>query len=84
MSDHEHVFGPVKPKGTIGFCRVEGCAEMRVANWAIWRKLTVDEQISVTAYMMEELAMVDAMRMIHGPERGLARYKYLRQGDPPA
>lgn len=80
MAEHEHDFGPVKAKGTVGFCRVAECTELRVVDHKklVWRELTSTEQTNVTIRMWADTILVQAMQIVHGEKRGLARYRYLR------
>lgn len=70
---HEHVFGPAKFQHLV-WCQVAGCPEVMVGTKrGRLRPLTVDERISLIARMMEDIAVEQAMALIHGPERGHQR-----------
>ncbi len=95
VAPHEHEWDRDPEPGLIGWCRVKGCQEMRVGTprnrgprggpkRSVWRELTASEMVSLVGLMMEDLAYVQALQMIHGKERGLARYRYLAYGGPPA
>jgi hypothetical protein len=62
-------------------CREDECTELRVGerrNGArVWRPPTGDETLSITARMMEDIAVAQAMQIIHGRKRGLERARYL-------
>lgn len=82
MSDHEHDFGQPRYRW-IAMCAYHDCTELRVGTRnGRHRTLTSDELIAVTAKMMQDVAVAQAMRIIHGPERGLARAREVL-GYPP-
>jgi hypothetical protein len=71
--NHEHVFAVPRYR-VVTMCSVEGCTEMRVGTRrGRLRSLTPDEVVSVIARMMEDIAVAEAMTVIHGRERGIAR-----------
>ena len=73
--DHDHDFGNPAP-GTVVICQFQDCPEMRVRprdRRRKLRKLTYSETIDVLAIQMEDIAIAQAMTIIHGPERGIQR-----------
>jgi hypothetical protein len=76
--DHEHDFGVPDGPGHVQMCRVlvpGDCVELRIADHKPphrWRELTGTEKITVTAHMMEAIAIAQTGRIIHGPVRGPA------------
>lgn len=76
MTAHEHAYGALAERGTVGWCRAgDGCRHMRVVDHRTgqWRDLTGPELLNVTAHMLEADAIGRAMTMIHGREHGQAR-----------
>jgi hypothetical protein len=80
--DHEHDFGDARaaPIGSARLCTVADCVQWGVRHKyrVRWEDPTANELVSLTARMMEDIAIAQAMQIIHGPERGLARARYLR------
>lgn len=77
---HQHAYGPPAERGSVRHCIAgDGCVHLNVVDRRTgqWRDLTVDEQINVTAQMMEDICIAQAMQIVHGPERGLARARQL-------
>lgn len=75
---HEHQFGEPKFR-VVQMCAVEGCVEMRIGTKrGRFRDLTTDERIAVTARQIEDIALVQAMQIIHGPDYGLQRVREIR------
>jgi hypothetical protein len=73
VSEHEHRFPAAKFKVAV-MCRVSDCTEWRIGTKrGGLRELTPDELITLAARMMEEIAITEAMQIIHGKERGLQR-----------
>lgn len=75
VPEHEHDFGDPAP-GSVVYCVVNGCVEMRVRPRDKRRKLRPlkpSEQIQVMAIQMEDIAIAQAMTIIHGRERGIRR-----------
>lgn len=71
--NHEHVFGRAAFRH-LAWCQVAGCTEVMVGTKrGRLRPLTVDERISLIARMVEDIAVEQAMTLIHGPERGHQR-----------
>lgn len=75
--EHEHDWGDARtaPIGTARPCRVGDCTKwgVRHRRKVRWEEPTVEELIGLTAHMMEAVAIAQAMQIIHGSERGLAR-----------
>lgn len=84
MTEHEHEFDGPPDRGALRMCVDRHCTEWRVGTGTAWRELTSNEHTSLTLLQWEDLIMVEAMQVIHGKERGLARYRYLRHGGAPA
>jgi hypothetical protein len=49
---------------------VEGCTQWAVAWRKKWRPPRAAESVSLLARVIEDLAIYDAMRIMHGPEKG--------------
>lgn len=81
MPDHEHDFGPVGDRLTAAMCRDPDCVEWGVSTGKRWREPTSAESVSLALRMIEDVAMADALVMIHGRERGLAKARFLLYGD---
>lgn len=63
---HRHAFGRWKKPNRIHFCR--DCAEVRVATTAgRLRELTGAEKIALLDRQLKDIAVAQAMQMIHGP-----------------
>ena len=78
MTEHEHDFGldpRQAPIGTARMCRAPDCTHwgVRHRGRVRWEDPTADESIRLTAHMMRDIAIAQAMQIIHGRERGLAR-----------
>lgn len=77
---HQHAYGPPAERGIVRQCIAgDGCAHLNVVDHGTgqWRDLTGTELLNVTAHMMEDIAITQAMQIVHGPERGLARARQL-------
>jgi hypothetical protein len=74
MADHEHDFGGYQGPRKLAWCRHPDCMEVRVGDRrGVWRKLNADETISLTAHMIEAIAIADAMVIVHGQDHGMRR-----------
>lgn len=73
VETHEHEFEGSPEKGRVGMCIDRNCTAVRVGTGRKWREPTGSEQLSITARMMEDIAIADAMIIIHGKERGMKR-----------
>lgn len=73
MTEHLHVYPERPQEGAVEVCRVRDCPEWRVWNGMFWRKLSGTELIDLTAILMEDIAIGQAMTIIHGEERGIKR-----------
>lgn len=77
MSEHEHDFGDARqaPIGSVRPCRVGDCTEWAVRRPRLvrWDALTPSERLDLMAIQMEDIAIAQAMQIIHGQERGLRR-----------
>lgn len=74
METDGHDFGePVD--GHVRMCSHLKCIQMAVAEGGSWREPTGTELLDITATMLEDIGMAEAMMLIHGRERGLARYR---------
>jgi photosystem II stability/assembly factor-like uncharacterized protein len=56
----------------------KGTLDLSAADWRVWtgrrwRPLTGEELLAVTAHMMEAIAIGEAMQIVHGRDRGVAR-----------
>lgn len=68
---HTHSFPSTKPRNIV-FCQESTCTEVRVGlKKGKLRELTPQEKLSLLAIQMEDLAIAQAMQIIHGKERGL-------------
>lgn len=80
--DHDHDFGDARtaPIGSARMCKVGDCTQwgVRHKGRVRWEDPTPDEQVSLVARMMEDIALAQAMQMIHGRERGLGRVREIR------
>jgi hypothetical protein len=88
MSDHHiHDFGRPTGAGHVQMCLGDpACVEWRVADhlWPHpWRPLTGTEKVAVTARMMEDIAIAQAMTIIHGPTGGMRRAREALGYPPP-
>jgi len=87
--DHPHDW-PMHKLNEIHMCKVDGCVQLAVCIVGEGdlgpgrRSLTNKEQTDATILMWEDTIMVQAMQMIHGKERGMARYLYLTGRGPAA
>lgn len=73
--EHEHEFPKAKFREVV-MCRSDpaNCSEIRIGTKrGNLRNLTGNELLSVVAHMMEDICVVQAMQIIHGPERGMKR-----------
>jgi hypothetical protein len=72
--NHEHEFGAARFR-EVAMCRADDdCTELRIGTRrGGLRTLTADEYVSVLCRMMQDVAVAQAMTIIHGPERGMAR-----------
>lgn len=73
VTTHEHEFDGKPTEGLVRMCVDRNCTALRVGTGRKWRELTGTELVSVTARMMEDIAVAQAMTIIHGRERGMKR-----------
>jgi hypothetical protein len=64
--EHEHEFNGPPKRGRIEMCVGYRCTAQRIGTGRRWRDLTAAERTKVTIFMMEQLAVADALRIIHG------------------
>lgn len=81
MSAHECSFGPPQPRGTVGWCQLDGCDEFAIANdrrfTEPWRAPTIDERIAVVDYMLQTVCMAEALLIVNGPDHGRRKIREL-------
>lgn len=73
VTTHEHEFDGPPKRGHVGMCVDRNCTAIRVGTGKRWREPTATELVTITARMMEDMAVAQAMTIIHGHERGMKR-----------
>jgi hypothetical protein len=75
--DHDHEFAGPPEDGAIRMCVDRRCVYTAVGTGTEWRDPTPEEQTKITLFMWQDVIVAEAMQIIHGPEAGLRRARYL-------